>query len=88
MGENLSRAVYAAIAAATWPLVWALLLAILLWLGRRFLSDSWGRILFGERWYGRKQKAPGEQPAESLRYGTSELAYRLGQQAGRWIRRK
>lgn len=38
------------VAALIQPVFWLLSLSISLWLGRKFLSDKWGRRLFGHFW--------------------------------------
>lgn len=32
------------------PLLWWILLSLSLWIGRMFLDDRWGRIVFGRYW--------------------------------------
>lgn len=32
------------------PVFWLIALSTSLWIGRKFLSEKWGRIVFGDYW--------------------------------------
>lgn len=63
-------------------------LALILWIARRTLSNKWGEVLFGKYWYRRDQQALREQAAERASHWLPDLGYWLGKQAGHLIRRK
>lgn len=90
MDETVYRFLTSAMAAAFAPAVWALLLlpaAIALWIGRKTLSDRWGRRLFGRYWKPWQEQAIGEHGAKGLTSGIGELGYWLGKIVGKLIRR-
>lgn len=88
MGDYESQFVGAAVGKALFPILIAIVLALLVWIGRNTLNDEWGERLFGKYWYRRDQEALREQAAQRAASWLRELGYWLGQQTGRLIRRK
>lgn len=87
MDETIRQFVSTAIGKALFPVLIAVIFALIIWIARNTLSNKWGEYLFGHHWYRREQEALRQKAAERASRWLSDLGYWAGKQASRWIRR-